>query len=918
MFTSRLSSALLAVGLASTPALAAPDLTLELVELAATVADPGEQVVASCDVLNLGADPAPVSQVRYYLSADELLDGDDTYLNYDAVSPLDVAESGSEWANVRVPVGTPDGAYFVLFVADARSEIVEEDEGNNVVARPLTVGQPAPIALPDLILADWSVDRTVVAPGERLSVTATVQNDGALAAPGSRLIYYISDDAMLDAADRQLSYDTVPGLGVGALGQEDVRLRVSTATAPGLYHLLLIVDADGVVDESDEANNVVAVAITVDADQVGADLPDLVATSVALSTDVVTGGDRIGASAIVRNDGTSGAGTSRLKYYLSANATYEPADTYLNYDNVGELAPGAASGEAATLAIPVGLADGPWFVLFVADHLNTVTEQRESNNVAALPFTVGAAPVPPAAADLADLMSVDVAIELPAVEAGERTVLTHNVFNAGSVASGTSRCRYYFSVDPVWDGGDTYLGYDNVVALAPGEMAAESANLRVPADALHGAAFFLVVVDTSSEVEESFEDNNVYPQQVSVVADDLTADLADVVPSDPVLDRSAAAPGQDVGITALLTNAGTQPANASRTQLYWSADQTWSPSDAFLGHRPAPSLVIGGESVLEAEVRVPWDAADGEWFIVVVADGGDHVQERVESNNVVAVSLMVDATTPPVELYPYDCDGIATDASLLDLDTVATFNTLHLGWDNGKDMQGMACVVSHFSLAGLVEIDTPESVAELEVELEALTGEAWSHFVSEHAVGSNSRFEYYAYIWRDATVVMTASLGFFPDPDGAIKRDPYGADFRIGEFDFTLVLFHLRYGSVLSDRRDEAAYLDDIYGWFQAANGDEQDVLIGGDFNLPGDDPAISLVGQDGVTFITDPQQPTSISAAGLTSSFDNILYSSIWTAEFLFSGVLDFAAPDYATLRQTVSDHIPVWMAIDPTLDDD
>ena len=55
----------------------------------------------------------------------------------------------------------------------------------------------------------------------------------------------------------------------------------------------------------------------------------------------------------------------------------------------------------------------------------------------------------------------------------------------------------------------------------------------------------------------------------------------------------------------------------------------------------------------------------------------------------------------------------------------------------------------------------------------------------------------------------------------------------------------------------EAIHFADIVSFFQAANGEEEDLIIGGDFNLPGNDPAFTAVGLNGVIYSVDHEQAT-------------------------------------------------------------
>ncbi|MFT7622109.1 MAG: subtilase family serine protease, partial [Myxococcota bacterium] len=124
--------------------LAAPDLVLIGVTSAATAALAGERVAVGADVLNVGTAPAVASRLKYYFSADATFDAGDKYLNYDKVSALSPGQSSAEVANVRIPYGTVDGAWFVLLVADDWSEVAEADETNNVAALAITVGELLP------------------------------------------------------------------------------------------------------------------------------------------------------------------------------------------------------------------------------------------------------------------------------------------------------------------------------------------------------------------------------------------------------------------------------------------------------------------------------------------------------------------------------------------------------------------------------------------------------------------------------------------------------------------------------------------------------------------------------------------------------------------------------------------------------
>ncbi len=903
-----------------------PDLSVDLASLSVGQADPDEQLVASADVVNLGSATTGVeTRLKYYLSTDESYDAGDVYLNYDAVPALASQMTSPETANVRVPAATAHGMYYVLFVADETELVAETDESNNVVALPLVVGDIA--AEPDLRVSGTSVTTPlpggVVRAGQAVDVTAIVVNDGVVASPTVDMKYMLSVDAVYDASDKQLSYDQVDSLGVGVQSAEEASLNISTATAAGDYYLLFVVDADDVTTELDEGNNVFAAPITVTKDDPNGILADLVLSNVGLSATTIPAGEAVAVTVNVDNVGVAPAGDSRLKYYFSTDATYDGGDTYLNYDAVAPLAVGESSPESANLTIPATAANGPAYILLVADETEEVAERYESDNVVAIPITVGfvatGGPGDNPGADLPDLVAADAWVDTAVVQAGERLMLYSTIQNVGSQPSVTSKSKYYLSRDANFDSGDTYLSYDTVPALIPGETSSEDVNPRIPEDCDHGTWHLLIVSDANEDVAECMESNNVEAIAIHVTVDDPSLDAADLVADSPVLSKAVVGAGYQLEVDTTVHNVGTQPSAPSRLKLYLSDDMLLDPEDVFLDHRPLEALAVNGSVPVSARVRVPVEAADGSHHLLVAVDSDDEVIESYESNNLLAIQMTVGPDAGPNPAYPYACPStVFTDPHLLPMDTVATFNALHLGWDNGKDMLSLACVVSHFDLVGLVEIDDPQGLTDLELELEALTSEGWSSHVSPWAVGNANGTEFYGYVWRDAEVTMTGALGFYDDPSDDLKREPYAANFQMGSFDLTLVVFHLQYGNSISTRRGEAQHLVDVYDYFQNLNGPEQDVLIGGDFNLPADDDAFTLVDFRDVAFVTDPEQKTSIGPMGLANSFDNIFFPAADTTERLDSGVHDFTQGNYLLVGDTVSDHLPVWMSVDTSSDDD
>lgn len=78
---------------------------------------------------------------------------------------------------------------------------------------------------------------------------------------------------------------------------------------------------------------------------------------------------------------------------------------------------------------------------------------------------------------------------------------------------------------------------------------------------------------------------------------------------------------------------------------------------------------------------------------------------------------------------------------------IASWNVLHLGWNNGKDFEAMAAVAEQFDLIALQELMEPAALTRLRDILEQRTGIAWRQLTSD-AVGRSRYKEHYGFLWR--------------------------------------------------------------------------------------------------------------------------------------------------------------------------
>ena len=251
---------------------------------------------------------------------------------------------------------------------------------------------------------------------------------------------------------------------------------------------------------------------------------------------------------------------------------------------------------------------------------------------------------------------------------------------------------------------------------------------------------------------------------------------------------------------------------------------------------------------------------------------------------------------------------------------ISSFNILRLG-ANEKNYKEVGKILSSFDIVGLEEVFSEAGVQKVVDELEKVTNVDWDYHMTSYPVGTKKYKEHYAYVFRADRVKFLKSRGYFKDRQNDFIREPYGADFKIGEFDFTFVLVHSIIGKSESLRRAEAFKLNEVYDYFQDLDPKENDIILAGDFNLSAFDEAFDklVLHKDKITYVLNPTIKTTLGKNSLASSYDNMFISKIYTGEFNGkSGALDFTNDNFREMKERVSDHLPIFIVVETEKDDD
>jgi len=581
-----------------------------------TSASVGSTIQVSYGVKNQGVGSAVATTTKFYLSTDATFSTNDVLLGSDAVSSIAAGAYSSETSSILIANSIAAGNYYLLFTADADAKAAESNETNNVVAKAITINQA------DLII-DNTTSPTSASVGSTIQLSYGVKNQGVGSAVATTTKFYLSTDTTYSTNDVLLGSDAVNSIAAGASSSETASILIANSIAAGNYYLLFRADADNNLAESNETNNVVAKAITINQ-------ADLIIQNATAPTSTSVG-STIQVSYEVKNQGLGSAVATTTKFYLSTDATYSTNDVLLGSDAVSSIAAGAYSSETSSIVVKNTIAGGNYYLLFRADADGNLAESNETNNVVAKAITING-PQP-------DLIIQN--ISAPSIIVDPSTLITVNyqLANQGTASASTSTTKIYLSQDTGLSSDDILLGSDQnyfFSGLSAGTYSSDSYYLSLSSNINFGNYYLLFQADANGDVSESNESNNITAKAITIAAPDLLIQN----PSAP----TSANIGTTISVSYQLNNQGNGNAGVNTTGFYLSQDTSLSSDDISVGwdhgiFGVAASTVIS-QSV---SLSLPSNLTLGNYYLLYQADGFGSSRESNENNNVTAKAITITA-----------------------------------------------------------------------------------------------------------------------------------------------------------------------------------------------------------------------------------------------------------------------------------
>ena len=618
---------------------ASPDLRVQSLDFSPSGVLAGDSIHVIDSVHNDGTGDANGFQVAIYLSADALIDGGDTLIGIRAIGALASGHSSTGSGFLTVPPDLQEGTWFLGAIADVQGALAESDESNNVLVA-VQVLEITTEPLPDLAPAHLAFTLSVVDAGEQIEVTDHVENRGEGDSGSFQVGIYLSPDPVITKGDELIGVRSVPQLSSGALSMMTAPLTVPAATIAGSWYVGALADLGGAEAESDEFNNTLVAAGTLQVNR--PPRPDLVMNALEFSPFLVDAGQSITVSEEVLNQGLLAAGPFRVGIYLSEDGTVTTGDHLIGFRSLAGLDIGQTSSAAAPLVVPSDVGGGFFHVGAVADHEEHVVEEDEENN-AVIALGVLEVVVPP----MPDVLPVAVGFSPSVVTDGDLISVVELIVNQGVVDAESFRVSIYLSPNPIVTTSDVLLGSRTISSLAVGAEDEAAGAYPLPPGISSGSWTLGVIADDLDVLPEPDEGNNLLVASGHIDITTSSDPLPDLFVEELSISPAMVLEEGQLTILSTVRNQGELSAGQFQTGFYFSEDETIDKGDHLIGVRNIYGLGIDHGSAQSRVYTLDGSLPVGIYHFGAICDDTQMVEESDEDNNLLKTAGTIEIYVPP-------------------------------------------------------------------------------------------------------------------------------------------------------------------------------------------------------------------------------------------------------------------------------
>lgn len=587
-----------------------------------------DEIIVTMEYKNLGSSQARKMPNAVFLSNDNQYSSDDILVS--SLHPANTLMVNntiytSEF-NFKVPDYILPGNFHLVYFVDYTNYIGESNELNNYASHPITLlGTKIDVVIDTARF----VGNNEYTWDEEFTIEVYTENIGTdMVGANCQLNFYYSKDMVFDDSDELIGQSSIPNISANGFYFRSFDAEVSYEWEPGQRYIILVVDGDHEVHESNENNNHKVLPIIVNRWHKDFTILSGNLNKFFINNDLPQ--DDFGITL-----GLANLGDGHPVQYMHNSRVYAGAyfsddeeinsddEFFLNIYSVSLFEEGERVTVSRTLEMPKYFPEGPVNLISKIDYQDQYFETNESNNTFITPCFITDLKLP-------DFRILDIKLNQTYSGASGSIVTRTTYGNFGTENESNSvRVQFYYSNDSVLDSNDDEIGNFNTEYLLVLDEKEKSLNIDIPDNALSGNRFIIAKIDSRNSKAEIDESNNIV-----VIPFFIEANLADMEITDGVLNTDELVFKRNYAFNYNAANIGNVNFyNNIAVVGYISDDEIVDENDYVLFDNQILGLDIGQIEDEYESFTINEDVPTGQKYFIVMLDGNNQYNEIDEVNN---------------------------------------------------------------------------------------------------------------------------------------------------------------------------------------------------------------------------------------------------------------------------------------------
>ena len=452
----------------------------------------GESETVTVSILNDGNTDSGSFAYKVYLSTDTYISQSDTLFCSKSHPSIPGGSSRTDTCSGSTPTST--GTYYWGVIVDTSSSISETSENDNTqYFNSISISDAPTINL--VPTSSGSTFPSTGEPGDSVSVTTKILNEGNTASGYFTYKVYLSTDTSISTSDTLFCSKNMNSIQAGSSSTQSCSGTLPSSSRT--YYWGVIADTGSDISETSENDNTQrfnSISIS------EAPTINLVPTSSG-STFPSTGepGDSVSVTTKILNEGNTNSGSFTYKVYLSTDSYISESDTVFCTKTMNSIYAGSSRTQSCSGSLPSSSGNFYWGV--IADTSSSISETSESDN--SQTFNMISISEEPTI----NLVPTSSGSNFPSTgQTGDSVTVTTKILNEGNSASGSFTYKVYLSTDTYISASDTLFCSKSMNSISAGSSGTISCIASLPDST--GNYYWGVIADTDSEVSETSESDN--------------------------------------------------------------------------------------------------------------------------------------------------------------------------------------------------------------------------------------------------------------------------------------------------------------------------------------------------------------------------------------------------------------------------